>query len=310
MKVRLLTLALVAALLGLVAVTPLSAGAAKPAPAPGGNPLAAVPITGTAPLNLVGSLNLTGFDVQNGALVALGTLTGTLTDTAGNVIRTFTNVPVTLPVTSAGGTCDILHLELGPLDLNLLGLMVHLDKVVLDITAQQGGGLLGNLLCAVANLLNGGAPLTGLAGLLNQILGNLLGGLTSGVTGGLTGLVNGIFAVDRFAVQNNQLTALGTFTGAITDAAGTTITSGAQPLALPVSLAGTCDILHLTLGPLDLNLLGLMVHLDRVVLDITAQQAPGNLLGNLLCAVAHLLDGGAPLTGLAALLNRILALLG
>jgi hypothetical protein len=46
--------------------------------------------------------------------------------------------------------------------------------------------------------------------------------------------------------------------------------------------SGTCDILHLTLGPLDLNLLGLMVHLDRVVLDITAQSGPGQLLGNLL----------------------------
>ena len=49
-----------------------------------------------------------------------------------------------------------------------------------------------------------------------------------------------------------------------------------------------------------------------MVLDITAQQGPGNLLGNLLCAVAHLLDSnasGSGLNGLAALLNRILALL-
>ena len=45
------------------------------------------------------------------------------------------------------------------------------------------------------------------------------------------------------------------------------------------------------LGPLDLNLLGLEVHLDPVVLDIVAQPGPGNLLGNLLCAVAGLLDG-------------------
>ena len=52
-----------------------------------------------------------------------------------------------------------------------------------------------------------------------------------------------------------------------------------------------CPILHLELGPLDLDLLGLQVHLDRVVLDITAVPGPGNLLGNLLCAVAGLLDG-------------------
>jgi hypothetical protein len=73
-----------------------------------------------------------------------------------------------------------------------------------------------------------------------------------------------------------------------------------------------CSILHLVLGPLDLNLLGLAVHLNTVVLDITAIPGAGNLLGNLLCAVAGLLDG--PLTGpllgtLTALLNAILALL-
>lgn len=52
-----------------------------------------------------------------------------------------------------------------------------------------------------------------------------------------------------------------------------------------------CPILHLELGPLDLNLLGLRVQLNQVVLDITAIPGPGNLLGNLLCAVAGLLDG-------------------
>jgi hypothetical protein len=60
---------------------------------------------------------------------------------------------------------------------------------------------------------------------------------------------------------------------------------------------------------LDLNLLGLVVHLDRVVLDISAVPGAGNLLGNLLCAVAGLLDGGGPLVAIAILLNRILAIL-
>lgn len=52
-----------------------------------------------------------------------------------------------------------------------------------------------------------------------------------------------------------------------------------------------CPILHLELGPLDLNLLGLRVQLNQVVLDVDAIPGPGNLLGNLLCAVAGLLDG-------------------
>ena len=68
--------------------------------------------------------------------------------------------------------------------------------------------------------------------------------------------------------------------------------------------AAVCDILHLVLGPLDLDLLGLVVHLDKVVLDIVAVSGAGNLLGNLLCAVAGLLDGG-----LGGLLNQLIALL-
>jgi len=68
--------------------------------------------------------------------------------------------------------------------------------------------------------------------------------------------------------------------------------------------------LTLTLGPLHLDLLGLVVDLNQVVLNITAQPGPGNLLGNLLCAVANLLNGGNLsnlLTQLVALLNQILA---
>ena len=55
--------------------------------------------------------------------------------------------------------------------------------------------------------------------------------------------------------------------------------------------------------------IGLVVHLDTVHLNITAQPGAGNLLGNLLCAVAGLLDGGGLLTGLSDLLNQILAIL-
>ena len=123
------------------------------------------------------------------------------------------------------------------------------------------------------------------------------------------GAVAGTFEITRFANQNGQIVALGTFTGTVTNAAGA-VTTGTQSLALPVAITGTCEILHLTLGPLDLNLLGLVVHLDQVVLTIDAQSGPGNLLGNLLCAIAGLLDPGpGPLAGIIALLNRILGIL-
>jgi hypothetical protein len=140
---------------------------------------------------------------------------------------------------------------------------------------------------------------------------------TSGITTPVSGTIanaGGTFAgtlnITRFAVQNRQLVAVGTITGTLTDSAGAVIgTVTAVPVALPVAATATCPILHLTLGPLDLNLLGLVVHLNQVVLNIDAQSGPGNLLGNLLCAVAHLLDGTAPAGGLAALLNGILAIL-
>jgi hypothetical protein len=85
----------------------------------------------------------------------------------------------------------------------------------------------------------------------------------------------------------------------------------AAPGTVTTSVVG-CEILDLVLGPLDLNLLGLQIHLDVVHLNITAVPGAGNLLGNLLCAVAGLLDApqlgdlGAVLTNL---LNAILGLL-
>jgi len=76
----------------------------------------------------------------------------------------------------------------------------------------------------------------------------------------------------------------------------------------------TCPILHLAIGPINLNLLGLVVTTQPIVIDIVAVPGPGNLLGNLLCAIAGLLDPGGTLSGLlaqlVALLNQLLGALG
>src|SRR5262245_20678496 len=113
-----------------------------------------VPITGTA---------------KNGKVWSVGTLKGKLKGKKvrrGNVM-----MPASLTGDSTGAqaaqqTCQVLHLVLGPIDLNLLGLRVKLGggaqsnrPIVLDITAQQGGGLLGDLLCGLTNLLNQGGAL-------------------------------------------------------------------------------------------------------------------------------------------------------
>lgn len=81
-------------------------------------------------------------------------------------------------------------------------------------------------------------------------------------------------------------------------------------MTVPATISSpTCPILHLDLGPLNLHILGLQVDLSRVILDITAVSGAGNLLGNLLCAVARLLDPSS-LSQLVALLNQIIDLLG
>ena len=118
---------------------------------------------------------------------------------------------------------------------------------------------------------------------------------------------SGAYTLTSFAVRDGQVVALGTLSGVVTNATGV-VGSVLTTAAMPVSVgATTCEILHLDLGPISLDLLGLQVDLSRIVLDITAQAGAGNLLGNLLCAVAGLLDNPG---GLARLLNQILDILG
>lgn len=122
----------------------------------------------------------------------------------------------------------------------------------------------------------------------------------------------GTLVPSAFTSEGRQVNLNGTLTGTMRNAAGaTTGTVGSTPVSAPVALpSATCPILHLTLGPLDLNLLGLKVHLDRVVLDLTAISGPGNLLGNLLCAIVGLLNGVGDIAGLPALIAQLNALLG
>jgi hypothetical protein len=91
--------------------------------------------------------------------------------------------------------------------------------------------------------------------------------------------------------------------------------AGAAPTAAAV--VDPCTILTLVLGPLHLDLLGLVVDLSQINLTITGQTGPGQLLGNLLCGLAGLLDQTGSLSGLlnntlnqiVMLLNQILAAL-
>jgi hypothetical protein len=119
----------------------------------------------------VGSFTPTGFSNQGGQLAVTGVVSGSLTTLAGAVVPVTQTVTTTVASATTTNGCKILDLVLGPLHLDVLGLVVDLNQVNLDITAVPGAGnLLGNLLCAVAGLLDGGG-ITNLANLLNSLLG-------------------------------------------------------------------------------------------------------------------------------------------
>jgi hypothetical protein len=177
-----------------------------------------------------------------------------------------------------GQPCPILNLELGPVELNLLGLVVETSKICLDITARPGGGkLLGNLLCSVARLLDRGVPLS-----------QILAGLTATEVNQLTDAIREVLNAALNQLNNAVVTA---------------VQQGQNG----------CTILDLALGPLELDVLGLVVELDDcangpVTVTITAVPGTGNLLGNLLCGV---LAGITPGTTLQQLLQQVLtAILG
>jgi hypothetical protein len=139
-------------------------------------------------------------------------------------------------------------------------------------------------------------------------------------TWGRAGTVRGWFVPRRFDNQNGELVAIGRLHAVLVRPNGTVRGVADKRITIPVRrIEGervgarlqpeSCQILNLILGPLDLNLLGLEVHLNRVVLNIEATPGPGNLLGNLLCAVAGLLDNTGVLREIRRILNSVLAIL-
>jgi hypothetical protein len=120
-----------------------------------------------------------------------------------------------------------------------------------------------------------------------------------------------VFNIERFAVQNGTLVAVGNIVATTTSGATQVISGFAVPVILGNSgTSGSCQILNLVIGPIHLDLLGLVVDVSQITINITAQQGPGNLLGNLLCDIANLLNQNPlNLNQLSVLLNGLLAAL-
>ena len=136
-----------------------------------------VPVTGTAKngKKFKGTYTINRFVSRHGKVFAVGTLKGRLkhrnvTPPQACACRR-PDLADQGAAQSSQLVCRVLTLTLGPLDLNLLGLRVQLNQVNLRITAIPGGGLLGDLLCGITNLLNPPALVgSQLAAVLNSLL--------------------------------------------------------------------------------------------------------------------------------------------
>jgi hypothetical protein len=156
--------------------------------------------------------------------------------------------------------CHILFLEIGEVDLVLAGLHAFLrsanpgEPIQLRLQARREGGILGRLFC---DLTEGG------------------GALKSHKT-----------AVSAARTMNKRLKrAMLMRVHAVLYAPNRgTASVGAEASGSPQAVlqqAPECAVLHLVLGPVHLDLLGLVVDLNKIVLDLTA--IPGTLLGNIFC---------------------------
>lgn len=152
---------------------------------------------------------------------------------------------------SGSSTCKVLSLNLKDLNLQLLGLRVDASEINLQITGQRSGGALGQLFCRLA---------TGLK-------------LSSAKTARAAAT-----SLNR-RLRHRPLHIV---------AFRSTMTPSATPRQ---AAPGTCEVLDLLLGPLNLDLLGLNVDLygatkaQPVRVLVTADPSKG-ILGSTFCKLA------------------------
>jgi hypothetical protein len=135
-----------------------------------------------------------------------------------------------------------------------------------------------------------------------------------------TSTVTGSFSIQRFARTTEEaVAAVGTLTLSFEDptsnAPRTIVTQVAMPLArssdtTAPATSAACETLSLVLGPLDVNLLAVDVHLEEVNVDLTVVQGAGERLGNLLCDATRLIDRAAAPAELVKTLNTLLDTIG
>lgn len=207
---------------------------------------------------------------RSGTVVANGVLSGKL---SSGTSRTHDSAPVKFAVIAAvrGGRCNVITLRLAPLDLELLGVQVTTSYISLDVYAVKGR-VLGDLFCALAHAKVTFPSTAARAARVAHALNSRLASHPLEV----------FTASDSLAPRAPRAT---------------------------TTQAASCQVLKLVLGPLHLDLLGLVVDLygqtrsRPVIVTINGQPTRG-LLGQLLCGLAGG-TGISSLSGLQSLINSL-----
>lgn len=196
------------------------------------------------------------FAVADRKIVARGVLTSRV-EGAGQAQAARKNV--TLAVQAQAGRCQVLTLTLDDLQLDLLGLRVDLSEVNLRIYAVrrgEGSGVLGRLFCALSRStvrLGRGASVAQAQKVVRSL---------------------------NTRLEDRPMRAM-----------RATATLESNDGAQASQTAPSCRVLNLILGPLELNLLGLVVELygenrrSPITLSITSFPGQG-VLGDLFCSLS------------------------
>jgi hypothetical protein len=244
----------------------LAAAAAMAHRATAGSPASAA---AAAPMSRVaGTLStrvvIDHFRAVGRKVVGLGTSTSTFVDANGR--KSFKRKHFWASVRAKRGKqaqqastiCQILYLEIGEVDLTLAGLHAWLraadptQPIQLRLQADDTGGILGKLFCQLAQ--------------------------SQATLATHTQAVQAARLMTRHVHRVTVLRAQATIY-APNHSAGTS--TGSSTPGNMRALADECPVLHLVLGPVHLELLGLIADLNKVILDLTA--VPGTLLGNIFC---------------------------
>ncbi len=212
---------------------------------------------------------------------------GTLLNELNAQLPNIPSAPTT-PVTPPAGTDRILSLVLPPINLNLLGLVLQTSTIQVNADAQSGNGqLLGNLLVDVLNTLDASqSDLDQINSELNGVLAKVVGVLNATTLTLPTGAVQGLSAPLQQLASPTLI-----------NTSGNTVPPE-QVLNLIVA-SNTSSA-----PPVDVNLLGVVVTTSNIQAQLLAEPGDGQVLGNLVYNVSHLLDPGGLLSVLT-LLNSL-----